>query len=567
MKRYTKFGDDLHALIRAFAANPAVTERQRTAWCGRGKKHALTHGMLGYDHDMALTLDDGTPVGSLKHGSARRFRDYADEHVFAPPEDLVRFCPFMHLDLTRMLALLLKAEWERHFAHDAQGWRASRGLNLTAVLFPADDGAMREGLTRFRPRADRLFTLVQTLVSRHAAPSSAGGASLLAIHTPASFGALVEEMVMGKYHLVATDGAELARFAARTEGRSSSGKGQPTGSGLFPGQGEMGRPPPGRGRDEGRITSGAGEHCDLRGCIVVVTTNAGTPRNRERRPAGFRSTDNPPDPFILLARRFPEEFLGRFDELVVLRTLTVDEIREILGRKLDEAVGRLQDRGVFLVCDRERLLAYLLGGDAAPFGGGRDMARLVERRLVAPPSPGSSSVVSRERGCASSWTMPSTATARSVPRRSCTHLRHADSRRSCKKSRRLIDRGNPPGPSRHDDIYETMGEGRPWKKEKGTAGQECRSIAVRSTSPTTAGGRSTGAASGYGLKPAVAACAALPSTSRRRSSTERGSIDGPVDCVVDCKTVSAGPADITGDARGSRRRADVSPRNSEPLFR
>jgi hypothetical protein len=101
MTPYRKLGDDLDSIIGFFETDPAVAEWQRNVWRQEGKKKAITHDMLGSDHEKALAFEDGTKVGSLKKNSARRFWDYAGWHVFPPVEDVVRFSLFMHLDLYR----------------------------------------------------------------------------------------------------------------------------------------------------------------------------------------------------------------------------------------------------------------------------------------------------------------------------------------------------------------------------------------------------------------------------------------------------------------------------------
>lgn len=136
--------------------------------------------------------------------------------------------------------------------------------------------------------------------------------------------------------------------------------------------------------DEGRITSGMGERFDVRRCIAILTTNVLTHRDVERVRLGFSTIEGPADPFALLSRYFPEEFLGRLDEIIVFRTPTASEFRKILNQKAHEALARLQEKGVFLVYDPERLLDYLLAGTGKPWGGVRDMVRLVERRLIQP---------------------------------------------------------------------------------------------------------------------------------------------------------------------------------------
>lgn len=218
MTTYSKLGDDLDTIIRSFETNPAVTDRQKLVWRQEGKKRAITHGMFGYDHEKALAFEDGTKVGTMKRNSARRFWDYAAGHVFPPLPDMARFCLFMHLDIYRTMAVLLKAEWERFFAHDVNGWRAADGTNLTDILLDADEHALREALVRFQPKSDDLYALLADLACRYAPAqnrSCPGDTPFLEGHTPSTIAALVNEMLMGRYHFHSVESAELAHFTAQ----------------------------------------------------------------------------------------------------------------------------------------------------------------------------------------------------------------------------------------------------------------------------------------------------------------------------------------------------------------
>lgn len=136
--------------------------------------------------------------------------------------------------------------------------------------------------------------------------------------------------------------------------------------------------------DEGRITSGMGERFDVRQSVAILTTNVLTHRDTHRVRLGFSGTDDAPDAFELLSGHFPQEFLGRLDEIVVFTTPGIIEYRRILGKKLDQALARLHDKGIFLLYDRDRLLDYLIGGMDRHRAGVRDIMRTIERRLVQP---------------------------------------------------------------------------------------------------------------------------------------------------------------------------------------
>lgn len=214
LPRYTKLGDDLDTLIRCFDTDPAITAGQRGFWSPEGKKRAITHGMFGFDHEKALAFEDGTPIGSVRKNTARRFWDYASGHVFPPVDDMARLCFFMHRDIYQTLVILLKAEWEFFFAHDVNGWRANSGTSLTDILFEWNEYVLREALARFKPRHD-LYALLEGLaLHRQAAPG--GSRPFLEGYTPAAFADLVHEMIMGPYHFHSAESPEIARFSAQS---------------------------------------------------------------------------------------------------------------------------------------------------------------------------------------------------------------------------------------------------------------------------------------------------------------------------------------------------------------
>ncbi len=136
--------------------------------------------------------------------------------------------------------------------------------------------------------------------------------------------------------------------------------------------------------DEGRVTSGMSERFDIRRCVIILTTNVLAHRDVDRVKLGFSTGDDPSDPFALLAKHFPEEFLGRLDEIIVFRTPPAPVLRRIMAQKLREALARLKERGVFLIYDEDRLLDHLLAGTGRPWAGARDIARLIERKLIQP---------------------------------------------------------------------------------------------------------------------------------------------------------------------------------------
>jgi|GEM_PF-1168798 len=241
---YTPLGDDLSKIIESYDDSKWITQHQRARWNAEGRRKAITHAMLGKDHPAGLRLltedgYDGQPIGSLSQRSAESFWNYNDNHVFPPEVDLVRFGIFMHLDLYRLLALVLKGQWEEFFAREVCGWRANTGKDLVIAL--RDEDAMREAVNRFNPDTKRLLgrlldhgaidlrvagkksptfgtgqggESIQSLVSSalEGALQSGVGWVAEARYSPDAFDTLVQTMLLNQLHWMATDSRELEEF-------------------------------------------------------------------------------------------------------------------------------------------------------------------------------------------------------------------------------------------------------------------------------------------------------------------------------------------------------------------
>jgi len=242
MDRYVLLGEDLTKLLEGYETNPFITEAQRRTWYAEGRRKAITHGMLGKDHPRALRLlqedgYDGQPVGSLTSRSAESFWTYMENHVFPPEDDLIRLGIFLHLDLYRLLALVLKGKWEEFFAREVCGWRANVGKDLAQVF--QDEKAMEEAMSRFNPDTSGLLwkllyhanidfknkgkplfdekeaqAPIGALVEKAMEMMRGEGIRWLlhAGYTPESFDTLVQSMLLAKLNWVATDSPELEQF-------------------------------------------------------------------------------------------------------------------------------------------------------------------------------------------------------------------------------------------------------------------------------------------------------------------------------------------------------------------
>jgi ATP-dependent Clp protease ATP-binding subunit ClpA len=135
--------------------------------------------------------------------------------------------------------------------------------------------------------------------------------------------------------------------------------------------------------DNGRIQSARGQTLDTRQSVIIFTTNAIAPEALKRPAMGFMNRQTP-DPLELLTDHFPQEFLGRFDEIILFNSLTPPDLGRILNLRLEEARQRLAANNIHLEYDPERLAGHLLANLPVAKTGARGLARQIEQRLLQP---------------------------------------------------------------------------------------------------------------------------------------------------------------------------------------
>jgi ATP-dependent Clp protease ATP-binding subunit ClpB len=115
--------------------------------------------------------------------------------------------------------------------------------------------------------------------------------------------------------------------------------------------------------DDGRLTDGQGRTVDFRNTVIIMTSN-------------LRSADE-------LREFFRPEFLNRVDEIVEFRSLTRDQIGDIVELQLGRLRARLAERGIDLVLTPTAAEAISdKGWD--PAYGARPLKRAIQRLVENP---------------------------------------------------------------------------------------------------------------------------------------------------------------------------------------
>jgi ATP-dependent Clp protease ATP-binding subunit ClpC len=142
--------------------------------------------------------------------------------------------------------------------------------------------------------------------------------------------------------------------------------------------------------EDGQLTDAKGRRVDFRNCIIIMTSNLGARQLQTNASLGFRvhgdteaaraeaSYENMRDKVQAeLKTAFRPEFLNRIDATVVFRSLTVDEIRQIVDLMLARVRDQLKTQGMILeVTQAAKDHIIKLGYDVAY--GARPLRRVIQ---------------------------------------------------------------------------------------------------------------------------------------------------------------------------------------------
>ena len=142
--------------------------------------------------------------------------------------------------------------------------------------------------------------------------------------------------------------------------------------------------------EEGKLTDSFGRQVDFRNTIILLTSNVGAERLKKGATMGFTAPDDEQDYERMkenlteeAKKVFRPEFLNRFDDIVVFRSLGREELTQILDLELAKVEKRLAQRDIHFELD-EAARDLLLDKGHDPTYGARPMRRAVEKYLEDP---------------------------------------------------------------------------------------------------------------------------------------------------------------------------------------
>ncbi len=146
--------------------------------------------------------------------------------------------------------------------------------------------------------------------------------------------------------------------------------------------------------EDGRLTDAQGRVVDFKNTVIIMTSNVGATLIKKGTSLGFRSSQEPEQMSYKeikdsvmgeLNKTFRPEFLNRIDEVIVFRSLTQNEIRQIADLLLNEVRELLTEQKItFSVRNSAKDILVKEGYD--PNFGARPLRRTIERLVENPIS-------------------------------------------------------------------------------------------------------------------------------------------------------------------------------------
>ena len=211
--KITTLGEDMEVPVSGYGKNTLLTSTQLELW---PRDVAITRSMLGKDKAGCLRLPirdgwDGLPIFDKTYNAVRHFFWYNDGKTMWPSdEELIRFSLFFHAVFIRVVAMVIKRQWERYLLKRTADNHADNGAIPRDILKPTDIKDLDEALHNFNlgelGRAADEKELFGLLEKYGGLASKAGYAN------EQEFETLVHEMIKGKIHLVGTNSLEMTCF-------------------------------------------------------------------------------------------------------------------------------------------------------------------------------------------------------------------------------------------------------------------------------------------------------------------------------------------------------------------
>ncbi|QED47221.1 ATP-dependent chaperone ClpB [Cytobacillus dafuensis] len=133
--------------------------------------------------------------------------------------------------------------------------------------------------------------------------------------------------------------------------------------------------------DDGRITDSQGRTVDFKNTVIIMTSNIGSQFLLERVSGEVYINEETRNKVMgQLRSHFRPEFLNRVDEIILFKPLSINNIKEIVAKLIDQLQARLSDQHIQLnITDDAKVFMAENGFD--PIYGARPLKRYIQRNV------------------------------------------------------------------------------------------------------------------------------------------------------------------------------------------
>ncbi len=142
--------------------------------------------------------------------------------------------------------------------------------------------------------------------------------------------------------------------------------------------------------EEGRLTDSLGRKVDFRNTIILMTSNVGADMLRKQGSLGFiapkeSATHDDMKERLLeeVKKTFKPEFLNRVDDIIVFKSLTKENLYDIVELEIDHVVKRLKEKDIDIELSKDAIELLVEKGFDLLYGA-RPLKRTIQRFLEDP---------------------------------------------------------------------------------------------------------------------------------------------------------------------------------------
>ena len=134
--------------------------------------------------------------------------------------------------------------------------------------------------------------------------------------------------------------------------------------------------------DEGQLTDVAGKPASFKDCVIIATSNAGANEIRERISQGesLESFSSQFTDQLIQSGQFKLELLNRFDEMVLFRPLTPEELGQVVQLMVSEVNKTLANQNIAVELTPAAVSKIVEQGND-PRLGARPMRRTLQKAV------------------------------------------------------------------------------------------------------------------------------------------------------------------------------------------